>query len=300
MVCPTIALRPGGPNLSRVIAGMWRMSEWNMDIPARVRFIDECVDLGVTTFDHADIYGGYSVEAMFGEALKSHPSLKQKIQIVSKCGIQLPAVVNGTLRHKQYDLGKQHLFDSVDSSLKKLGVDAIDVLLIHRPSPLMDFDEIADTFKRLHAAGKVLHFGVSNFSSIQFDALNNRYPLVTNQVEFSPLHLQPMDDGLFDHHQDKQVSPMIWSALGGGALFSGDNSQLPRIKEALVRAGKSLNLTAAGVVYAWIMRLPCKPLPITGSSRIGVIREAVNATQVNIEPDQWFMLLEAMRGEEVP
>jgi predicted oxidoreductase len=286
--------------LSRVIAGMWRMGEWRMDVTTRVRFIEECIDLGVTTFDHADIYGDSTVESLFGEALTRSKTLKHKIQIVTKCGIQLPAVVNGVPRHKQYDLGMQHIVGSVDASLKKLGVEAIDVLLMHRPSPLMDFDEIAETFARLHAAGKVSHFGVSNFTSIQFNALNKRYPLVTNQVEFSPLCLQAIDDGIFDCLQDLQVSPMIWSALGGGTLFSGETPQLIRIHEALVCAGETLNLSTTGVVYAWIMRFPCKPLPITGSRRIEVIREAVAATRVNMELDQWFMLLEAIRGKEVP
>jgi predicted oxidoreductase len=300
MNCPTISLRSGGPTLSRVIAGMWRMGEWGMDVTARVRFIEECIDLGVSTFDHADIYGSSTVETLFGEALARHPALKQRIQIVTKCGIQLPAFLNGVHRLKHYDLSAQHILNSVDGSLKKLGVETIDVLLIHRPSPLMDFDEMADTFKRLHVAGKVSHFGVSNFSSAQFDALNKRYPLVTNQVEFSPLHLQPMEDGEFDFLQDHRVSPMIWSALGGGNLFSANSPQLVRINNVLKNAGTSLNLSPAGVVYAWIMRLPCHPLPITGTSRIGVIREAVAATQVNMELEQWFILLEAMRGKEVP
>lgn len=300
MRCPHAPTRPGGPTLSRVIAGMWRMAEWGMAVQDRVRLIEQCLELGVTTFDHADIYGGYTVEALFGEALAASPALKGRMQIVTKCGIHLPGMVDGAQRIKHYDTGAQHIAFSVDQSLQKLGVDYLDVVLIHRPSPLMDFDAMARTFDTLQRAGKVRHFGVSNFTHRQFEALNKRHPLVTNQVEFSPLHGQPMEDGTFDGLQDLQVSPMIWSALGGGRLFAVDSVQARRIQQVAGRIGEELGLSVAGVVYAWIMRLPCKPYPLTGSGRIEAIRDAVAASQVDLGLPHWFALLEAMRGCEVP
>lgn len=300
MQSPSAAISPAGPVFSRVVAGMWRMADWGLPVQERVRLIEQCLELGVTTFDHADIYGGYTVEALFGEALAASPALKQRLQIVTKCGIVLPGVVDGVPRIKQYNTSAVHITHSVEQSLRKLGVEHLDTVLIHRPSPLMDFDAMARTFDTLQAAGKVRHFGVSNFSAAQFDALHKRHPLVTNQIELSPLHLQPLDDGTLDGLQDHSVSPMVWSALGGGRLFTGDAPQAVRVRQVAAAIGEELGLSTAGAVYAWIMRLPCKPLPLTGSGRITAIREAVAACHVTMEPAQWFALLEAARGNEVP
>ena len=245
MNCSKTNLSPDGLVVSRVIAGMWRMAEWDMNVQQRLRFIEQCVELGVTTFDHADIYGGSTVETLFGEALACNSSLKKQIQIVTKCGIQLPSVTSGVNRIKHYDLSDQHIKNSVNSSLQKLGVEKIDLLLIHRPSPLMNFDELAATFHAIRATGKVLHFGVSNFTPTQFAALNRRYPLATNQVEFSPLNLNVMNNGLFDQLQDFNISPMIWSALAGGQLFTDDSAQTQRIHHAFSRAGQAMGLSTA-------------------------------------------------------
>jgi predicted oxidoreductase len=290
-----VNLSQDGLAVSRVIAGMMRMANWNMSVNQRLRFIEQCVDIGVTTFDHADIYGGSTVEALFGEALAINATLKKQIQIVTKCGIQLPT----TSKIKHYDLSTQHIKNSVDNSLQKLGVEKIDLLLIHRPSPLMDFDELAATFHDIRASGKVLHFGVCNFSQNQFAALNRRFPLTTNQVEFSPLNLSAMENGLFDHLQDKNISPMIWSALAGGQLFSDDSTHIQRIRQAFTHAGLTMGLSTAGAVYAWIMRTPCKPIILTGSGRPQAIAEAVVASHVQMDALMWFELLETVRGYEV-
>lgn len=295
---------PHVPRWSGVIAGMWRMAEWGMDTGQRTRFIQECVDLGVTTFDHADIYGAGAVETLFGEALASSPALKQKIQIITKCGIQLTRTTDGTTRLKHYNLSAAHITQSVDTSLRKLGVQKLDLLLLHRPSALMDFDEIAHTFQQLRATGKVLHFGVSNFTQAQFAALHKRYPLATNQVQFSPLHLSPMDDGVFDQMQDLGVRPMVWSALARGKIFTEATPQAQRVQKTLAALAQELGLTPAGVVYAWIMRLPCRPIPLTGSARIAAIREATAALNTSVHTPmnevQWFTLLQAARGADVP
>jgi predicted oxidoreductase len=297
--CPKVSMRQGGAVLSRVVAGMWRMGDWSLSVNARVRLIEQCIELGVTSFDHADIYGDSTVEALFGEALATNVTLKKQLQIITKCGIKLPTHTGDSTTLKHYNLSNQHIKKSVDNSLQKLGVEKIDLLLIHRPSPLMDFDEMAATFQDIRASGKVLHFGVSNFTQTQFAALNRRFPLSTNQVEFSPLNLNAMNDGLFESLQDLNISPMIWSALGGGALFSGHTAHTQRIYQAFTRAGLSMGLSPAGAVYAWIMRLPCKPLVLTGSGRIQAIAEAVTASNVQMDALQWFELLETIRGHEV-
>jgi predicted oxidoreductase len=300
MNCANVSLRQGGgPVVSRIVAGMWRMGDWNMDISQRVRFIEQCVELGVTTFDHADIYGGGTVEELFGEALANNIALKRQIQIITKCGIHLPMVANEATSIKYYNLSNQHIKSSVHGSLQKLGIEKIDLLLIHRPSPLMNFDEMAATFQHLQSAGKVLHFGVSNFTQIQFDALNRRFPLVTNQVEFSPLKLNPMDDGLFDSMQDHNIAPMIWSALAGGKLFADTSAYTKHIHQAFAHAGQAMDLSPAGAVYAWVMRLPCKPVLLTGSGRIQAITDAVAASNIRMDALLWFNLLETIRDHEV-
>ena len=278
---------------------MWRMADWNMSVQQRLHFIEQCIDLGVTTFDHADIYGGSTVEALFGEALAGNVALKKQIQIVTKCGIQLANLNDGAFNIKHYDLSDEHIKKSVDNSLQKLGVEKIDLLLLHRPSPLMDFDALAATFQDIRATGKVLHFGVSNFTQAQFTALNNRFPLATNQVEFSPLNLSAMDNGLFEQLQNINIRPMIWSALAGGQLFTDKSAHTQRIHHAFTRAGQAMDLSTAGAIYAWIMRLPCKPVLLTGSSRLQAIADVVSAANTQMDALLWFELLEIIRGHEV-
>jgi predicted oxidoreductase len=289
----------GGLQLSRIVAGMWRMSEWDMAPQQRLAFIEQCMELGVTSFDHADIYGGYGVEALFGEALALKPALRERMQIVSKCGIKLvsPSRPAHTIQH--YDTTAAHITASVENSLRQLGTEYLDLLLIHRPDPLMDFDEMAAAFTRLRGEGKVRHFGVSNFSRHQFEALNRRIALATNQVEFSPLHLAPMFDETFDGLQDLGVAPMIWSPLGGGRLFSGGDAAGERLRSAIQQVADEVQRPFASVVFAWIMQLPCKPVPLTGSGRIAAIEEAVQATRFTLSRPQWFEILRAARGHEV-
>jgi predicted oxidoreductase len=291
--------RADGPALSRIVAGMWRMSEWDMAPQQRLAFIEQCLELGVTSFDHADIYGGYGVEALFGEALALKPALRERMQIVSKCGIKLlsPNRPGHTIQH--YDTTAAHIAASVENSLRQLRTDYLDLLLIHRPDPLMDFDEMAAAFTRLRGEGKVRHFGVSNFSRHQFEALNRRIALATNQVEFSPLHLAPMFDETFDGLQDLGVAPMIWSPLGGGRLFSGGDAAGERLRAVIQQVADEVQRPFASVVFAWIMQLPCKPVPLTGSGRIAAIEEAVQATQFTLSRQQWFEILRAARGHEV-
>jgi predicted oxidoreductase len=291
--------RADGPALSRIVAGMWRMSEWDMAPQQRLAFIEQCLELGVTSFDHADIYGGYGVEALFGEALALKPALRERMQIVSKCGIKLlsPNRPGHTIQH--YDTTAAHIAASVENSLRQLRTDYLDLLLIHRPDPLMDFDEMAAAFTRLRSEGKVKHFGVSNFSRHQFEALNRRIALATNQVEFSPLHLAPMFDETFDGLQDLGVAPMIWSPLGGGRLFSGGDAAGERLRAVIQQVADEVQRPFASVVFAWIMQLPCKPVPLTGSGRIAAIEEAVQATQFPLSRQQWFEILRAARGHEV-
>jgi predicted oxidoreductase len=297
--CPAVRTAENGPALSRIVAGMWRMGEWKMAPQERLALVERCIELGVTSFDHADIYGHYAVEDLFGEALALRPALRERIQLVSKCGIQLVSPARPAHRIKQYDTSAAHIAASVDNSLKALRTDYLDLLLIHRPDPLMDFDEIAAAFERLRAAGKVRHFGVSNFSRHQFECLHRRIALATNQVEFSPLHTAPLYDETFDGLQDLRIAPMIWSPLAGGRLFR-DDPATEALRGTIARIAAETEQPFGSVVFAWIMQLPSRPIPLTGSGRIEAIEEAVRATRFTLTRTQWFEILRAAQGHEVP
>ncbi|HEV8311482.1 MAG TPA: aldo/keto reductase, partial [Burkholderiaceae bacterium] len=187
--------------LSPLVAGAWRLAEWELSVEQRIAWIEGNLERGLTSFDHADIYGGYQVEALFGEALAHSPALRERMQLVTKCGIKLTGPARPAHETHCYDTSAGHITASVENSLRALHTDRIDLLLIHRPDALMDADEVAATFERLRRDGKVLHFGASNFTVQQYELLNDRIRLATHQVECSPLRMEPIHDGTFDQAQ---------------------------------------------------------------------------------------------------
>ncbi|MDZ7321164.1 aldo/keto reductase family oxidoreductase [Kosakonia sacchari] len=294
-----IALAPQGPEFSRFVMGYWRLMDWNMSPQQLVSFIESHLDLGVTTVDHADIYGGYLCEAAFGEALKLAPHLRTRMEIVSKCGIATTAKPEHALGH--YITERDHIIRSAEQSLVNLATDHLDLLLIHRPDPLMDADEVAEAFLHLHQSGKVRHFGVSNFTPAQFSLLQSRLPftLSTNQVEISPVHQPLLLDGTLDQLQQLRIRPMAWSCLGGGRLFN--DAAFQPLRDELARVAQELNAeTIEQVVYAWVMRLPSAPLPIIGSGKIERVRSALGALNLQMTRQQWFRIRKAALGYDVP
>jgi predicted oxidoreductase len=286
--------------LSPIVAGAWRMAEWKLSPQDRLRWIEEILELGISSFDHADIYGGYQVEALFGEALALAPALRQRMQLVSKCGIKLMSPARPGNRFHCYDTSAAHVRASVDESLRALHTDHLDLLLIHRPDVLMNAAELADTFEGLRREGKVLHFGVSNFTPSQLELLHARTPLVTNQVELSPLHLDPLHDGTLDQCQRLGMRPMIWSPLARGRVFTGDDERARRVRDELSRLASELGVAVTTLVFAWLLRHPSRPLPIAGSQRIEAAREAVAALDLRLTPEQWYRVWTASAGHEVP
>ncbi|MBW9401215.1 aldo/keto reductase family oxidoreductase [Leclercia sp. EC_58] len=294
-----ITLAPQGPEFSRFVMGYWRLMDWNMSAQELVGFIEEHLDLGITTVDHADIYGGYQCEAAFGEAMKLSPALRERMEIVTKCGIATTAKAEHALGH--YITDRDHIIRSAEQSLTNLATDRLDLLLIHRPDPLMDADEVAEAFLALHQSGKVRHFGVSNFTPAQFALLQSRLPftLATNQVEISPVYQPLLLDGTLDQLQQLRIRPMAWSCLGGGRLFNDDAFQ--PLRDELAKVAQELNAeTIEQVVYAWILRLPSQPLPIIGSGKIERVRSALAAEQLNMTRQQWFRIRKAALGYDVP
>lgn len=294
-----IKIAPQGPEFSRLVMGYWRLMEWGMSASQLARFIEEHLDLGITTVDHADIYGGYQCEAAFGDALRQVGHLRSKMQIVSKCGIATRAKAENKIGH--YITDRDYIIRSAENSLNNLATDHLDLLLIHRPDPLMDADDVADAFIQLHQSGKVLHFGVSNFTPAQFTLLQSRLPftLATNQVEISPVHQPLLLDGTLDQLQQLRIRPMAWSCLGGGALFN--DAQYQPLRDELQIVAEELGAeTIDQVVYAWIMRLPSLPLPIIGSGKIERVRSAVHSLSLEMNRQQWFRIRKAALGHDVP
>lgn len=294
-------IHPDGPKLSTLSAGMWRLHEWNYSTSELVRFIEECIEAGVTTFDHADIYGNYGNEALFGKAIREQPGLLEKIEIVTKCGICLPGPGKPEYTIQHYNTGEEHIRESVENSLRKLNTERIDLLLIHRPDPLMDASEMANTFMKLISEDKIRYAGVSNFTPSQFNLLQSAMdePLVTNQVECSVLHTDALFDGTFDQAQKYNASPMIWSPFAGGELFNGHSDASHRVRQVLSEISRKYDATTDRLGLAWLMALPCNPFPVLGTGRIERIRAAVDSLSLKLERQDWFRILEASRGHSV-
>ncbi|WP_027415976.1 aldo/keto reductase [Aneurinibacillus terranovensis] len=288
---------------SRIIHGLWRAAEWKLTDQELLHIIEECLEMGVTTFDHADIYGDYSCQKIFGRALQLKPSLREKMEIITKCGIKLISPKHPEHKIKYYDTSKEHILRSVDNSLQELGTDYIDVLLIHRPDPFMDPEEVAETFSQLKAQGKVLSFGVSNFSSSQYEMLQSYVdvPLVTNQIEISVMHVDPFVDGSIDHCQMKKIPPLAWSPLAGGKIFKSEDEKAVRIQNVLKEIAGELDIDSIDVVmYAWLFVHPSTIIPIVGSGKLERIRNAVTALSVSLTRQQWFEIWQASTGRQVP
>lgn len=292
-------IAPQGPLFSPLIVGYWRLLEWGMTPQQVVGFIEHHLSLGITTVDHADIYGDYGCEAAFGAALRLAPGLREKLQIVTKCGIATRAKPEHKIGH--YITEASHILRSAENSLQHFNTDYLDLLLIHRPDPLMDADEIAEAFMDLHQSGKVRHFGVSNFTASQFTLLQSRLPfsLVTNQLEISPLEQSSILDGTLDQCQQQRMRPMAWSCLGGGRLFNDPLYQ--PLRDELEQVKRETGASSIEqVVYAWVMKLPSRPLPIIGSGKATRVTEAVGACHLVLDRQQWFRIRKAAIGYDVP
>lgn len=300
-----INLTAGGLSVSRLVFGAWRL----LDGPERpepetvARLIGTAVDLGMTSFDHADIYGGYAVEQAFGAGLARWRGRRGDIELISKCGIMARSASRPANRLKHYDTSAGHIAASVERSLANLGTDYLDLLLIHRPDPLMDADETAAALERLIKAGKIRAVGVSNFTPAQYDLLASRlpFPLVTNQIAHSVLETSALTDGRFDHAQRLRYAPMIWSPLGGGALLSGEGERAQKVRVALAAvAAETDGHDIATVAIAWLLRHPANLVPVLGTMKPHRLAELAKALDVVVDRQQWFSILEASEGRAVP
>ncbi len=297
---------PNGQSLSQMAYGVWRLSEaQDTSVNANLARIDACLAQGITTFDHADIYGDYACESLFGQAIKARPELRKQIEIVTKTDIMLLSSHWPQTRVKHYDTSAAHVQASVERSLSRIGVEVIDLLLIHRPDPLMDAAELGACLDGLIDSGKVRGAGVSNFMPWDLDLLQSfmKHRLQTNQLELSLLHTAPFTNGQMAHAQQHRMPVMAWSPLGGGRLHS--QAQTPgtaaaRLASKLTQLGRDAGTDATAVAMAWLMHHPAQVVPVMGSNQLDRIARFAEAAQVKMDRQTWFELYELANGHEVP
>jgi predicted oxidoreductase len=289
--------------LSPVIAGCMKWGCWGAGFSTQqyVQLMEDCIATGITTFDHADIYGDYTVEEEFGKALKQKPSLRNQMQFISKCGIRRFTPNRPGHKINSYDTSKKHIIQSAEQSLKNLHTDFLDVLLIHRPDPLMHPDDIAEAFAKLKKQGKVLHFGVSNFTPSQTAMMLSRFRVEYNQIEASVAKLDPFHDGQLDQCIQHSITPMAWSPVGGGRLFiNPDEERNKRILTVAQMLADKYNAAVDQILLAFLFKHPSGIIPVMGTTKIERLKSAYDAAKLKIEREEWFMLWRASTGHEVP
>jgi predicted oxidoreductase len=289
-------------NYSKIIAGTMKWGLWGakFDTAAYERMMKDCIALGVTTFDHADIYGDYTTEEEFGAVLKQEPSLRKQMQLITKCGIQKLSANRPQHAIKSYNTSFEHIITSVETSLKNFGTDYIDCLLLHRPDYMLDADEVAKAFTQLKQQGKVLQFGVSNYKRWQVDLLHSRFAVEVNQIQCSVLHVDPFADGTLDQCQQHGIIPMAWSPLGGGNIFADmEDERNKRIVAVANILAEKHHSKADTVLLSWLLHHPSGILPVLGTSKPERIKAAVDTVNIQLSREEWYMLWRASTGKEV-
>ena len=297
-------LGPSGPEVSAIAYGVWRLdADPAGTSPRRVRDkIDACLAAGITTFDHADIYGAYTCEGLFGAVLAEAPELRGQMEIVTKCGIRNPCDALPDVHVKHYDATAESIVACVDRSLTELRTDYVDVLLIHRPDWLTDAADTAAGLRSVMEVGKVRAVGVSNYSVPQFDLLNHYLDgaLVTNQVEISLLHMDGLYDGTLEQCQRNGAHPMAWSPLAGGRLLTGDTPDAVRTASALSEMAARYDATPDQIALAWVAALPSQPQLIIGTNQTDRIEAAAKSDAIQLSRPDWFLLWESAQGRRIP
>ncbi|MCX6319267.1 MAG: aldo/keto reductase [Bacteroidetes bacterium] len=290
-------------HFSPVVAGCMKWGQWGarFSTAAYLDMIHTCLDHGITSFDHADIYGDYTTEEEFGAALKQIPGKRAAMQLITKCGIQMPVEARPSFQIKSYNTSKAYIIACAERSLRNLQTDYLDALLIHRPDPLMDPAEIAEAFTQLKQQGKILHAGVSNFTPSQVNMLHTYFPVAINQLEISVVHMDPFHNGQLDQCIEKKIVPMAWAPLGSGALFNNEpDERSTRILQTAAPLATKYQIEADLILLAFLHRHPSGIVPVLGTSKASRIISAMQASGVRLETEDWFRLWEASAGKQVP
>ena len=286
--------------LSPIIAGVMNWGVWdkNLNTNEFTHLINLFIENGITTFDHADIYGGYTTEASFGKALSESKIDRKKIQLITKCGIQYVSENRPNNSIKHYEYSKDYIIWSAENSLKNLQTDYLDVFLLHRPSPLMQADEIAEAVSKLKADGKILSFGVSNFTSSQTELLRQKTEISFNQVQFSATHHEAMLDGSLDYIQVHNIKPMAWNPLG--TVFRENTDQTFRLRQLLAKLVEKYRIGSDIILLAWIMQHPAGISPVAGTVNSGRIQQLMKAKSLVLDKQDWFAIWTESMGNRVP
>ena len=287
--------------LSSPIAGCMRWGVWGacFDMADYRAMIELCLETGITSFDHADIYGDYTTEYEFGAALKETPSLRQEIQLITKCGIQLPNVNKPEFRIKSYNTSAAHITASVNKSLENFGTDYIDVLLIHRPDPLLNPHEVAEAVAQLKKAGKILQFGISNFMPQQTNTLSRYTTIEYNQLEISITQLTPFINGCLDNCIEHNITPLAWASLGGGILTDQGHPNFRNIIAVASALARKYNTGVNQILIAFLLAHPAGIIPIMGSTKIDRLIQAKDAAVIQISREDWYSLYLSSTDEEL-
>ncbi len=283
------------------VAGCMRWGKWGANFLTYDYeiIINQCVENGITAFDHADIYGDYTTEADFGEAIKHKHTLRSTIKLITKCGIQMVCDNRPNHQIKSYNTTKQHIIKSVEQSLRNFHTDYLDVFLIHRPSPLLNPKEVAEAISQLKTEGKVLQFGVSNFLPHQVDALKNEVEISYNQIELSIVHLKPFLDGTLDNCLQNKIRPMAWSPLGGGVLSEDEHPRFRSIFSTAQELAEKYQTGINQILIAFLLKHPTNILPVVGTTKIERLLQVKEASNIILENEDWFKLYAASTGEDV-
>jgi predicted oxidoreductase len=286
--------------LSPIIAGVMNWGVWdkNLNSNEMQHLIHLFLENGITTFDHADLYGGYTTEAAFGKALTSSKIDRKNIQLISKCGIQHVSENRPENVVKHYDYSKEYIIWSAENSLKNLQTDYLDVFLLHRPSPLIQADAVADAVEKLKAAGKILSFGVSNFTASQTELLRQKTEVSFNQIQFSATNHEAMLDGSLDYMQLHNIQPMAWNPLG--VVFRENTEQTQRLKVLFSKLVDKYHVGADLILLAWILQHPAPILPVAGTINVSRIQQLMKAKSLVLDTQDWFAIWTESMGNKVP
>jgi predicted oxidoreductase len=286
--------------LSPIIAGVMNWGVWdkNLNTKEMNHLIHLFFENGITTFDQADIYGGYTTEASFGKAWANTKIDRKKIQLISKCGIQYVSENRPENKLKHYDYSTDYIIWSVENSLKNLHTDYLDVFLLHRPSPLMQADEIALAVEKLKAAGKIRSFGVSNFTPSQTELLRQKTEIGFNQIQFSATNHEAMIDGSLDYMQLHGIQPMAWNPLG--VVFRENTEQTQRLKLLFSKLIEKYHVGSDLILLAWILQHPANILPVAGTINVSRIQQLMKAKSLVLEAQDWFAIWTESMGNKVP
>jgi len=293
-----IYLSDSGPKVSPAIYGFWRWEDTSASGAATMeKIVNLCLELGINTFDHADVYGGYECEELFGNIMKQRSFKREDIVLFTKCGVNIPHPNRPGIRVKYYDTSAAHILKSVDNSLQKLGTDYIDIFLLDQLDPLSDLEESALALERLRTSGKIRNIGVANFSVFQHQLLTSylRVPIVTNHIELNILNTTALDNGQIDYIKQRYMRPLAAAPLAGGRIENGTDELAVRVHYKLQEIGKKYNANVESVAVAWLIKLGA--LPLIGTTNEQRIRNIVNAFSFDLDKQDWYELYTASKGE---